>query len=180
MAGRGGFTAITPELMRRLLAIRYKSDLDDDECDDAIMQEVADIEKKISYNSADYCDVNKAWDPIHRALTGDQTPEGRLTPLTGRGPLKFCVLGEDQLIEADYHNVGLIRPAQVRKIAVALAKINKEGFHKRFFKLDPEVVCDYSIDEDEFEYTWSNFSGLPRFFRRAADNGRAVLFIADT
>jgi hypothetical protein len=50
MAGRGGFNAITPEQMRCLLAIRA-SDLDDDECDEAIMQEVSRIEAAITDSS---------------------------------------------------------------------------------------------------------------------------------
>ena len=180
MAGRGGFNAITPEQMDRLLAIRYESDLDDDECDEAILEEVARIEATIRARSPHYHDADKAWDAIHRCLTGDQTPGGMLSAGTGRGPLKYCVLGEVELIEADDPIVGLVKPRQVPKVAAALAKIDEEGLRKRFFRLDPGAVTDYPLDEEEFAYTWSNFAKLPGFYRRAADNKRAVLFVAHT
>src|SRR5687768_16229537 len=124
MAGRGGFNAITPEQMRRLLAIR-SSELDDEACDEAIMEEVSQIEAGISARSPYFYDVDKAWDAIHRSLTGDQTPGGMLTPGAGRGPLKLCVLGEEQLIEADHHTVALVKPGTVRRVATALAKVDQ-------------------------------------------------------
>jgi hypothetical protein len=178
MACRGIFNAITREQMKSLLAIRYETDLDDDACDAAVIEEVDRIEGTIRYNSPHCLDVDEAWDPIHRSLNGDQTPDGQLRPGTGRGPLKLCVLGEDQLFDGDRYIVALVKPAQVRKVAAALAKIDEAGLRKRFFRLDPKVVSDYPIDEDYFQYTWSNFAGLPAFYQRAADDGRAVLFVA--
>jgi len=178
MAGRGGFNAITPEQMRHLLAIRA-SDVDDEECDEAIMEAVSKIEAEISSKSPYFHDVDKAWDAIHRSLTGDRTPGGVLTPGTGRGPLKYCVLGEEQMIEADHHTVALVKPGTVRKVATALAKIDAAELRKRFFRLDREVITDYTIDDEGFAYTWSNFAGLPAFYSRAAADGRAVLFVAD-
>jgi hypothetical protein len=180
MAGRGGFNAITPEQMGRLLAIRYESDLDDDACDEAIMEEVSRIEETIDSESLDFLHVDKAWDAIHRCLTGDQTPGGMVNPNSGTGPLKLCVLGGAELMEADHHIITLVKPDEVPRVADALTKIDKAELRKRFFRLDPKAVSDYPIDGDEFEYTWSNFAGLPAFYRRAADSGRAVLFIADT
>lgn len=180
MAGRGGFIAITPEQMRRLLAIRYDSNLDDEACDEAISEAVSQIEEKISSKSPYYRDVDKAWDPIHRCLTGDQTPGGMVNPNAGREPLQLSVLGGVELVEADHHIVALVKTNEVPQVADALAKIDKARLRKRFFRIDPKVVDDYPIDDDEFEYTWSNFCGLPAFYRRAAIKGRAVLFIADT
>ncbi|MGL4419989.1 MAG: YfbM family protein [Gemmataceae bacterium] len=180
MAGRGGFNTITPEQMERLLAIRYESDLDDEACDEAIMEEVSRIEEAIDFASPDFLDIDKAWEAIHRCLTGDQTPDGMVNPNAGRSPLRLCVLGGVKLIEGDHHIVALVKPVEVLKVADALAKIDKAGLRKRFFRLDPEVVSSYPIDDDEFEYTWSNFARLPTFYRRAADQGRAILFIADT
>jgi hypothetical protein len=179
MAGRGGFNAITPEQMKSLLAIR-SSDLDDDECDKVVLAEVSKIEKTIKYKSPHYHDADKAWDAIHRALNGDQTPGGMLTPGCGRGPLKFCVLGEVQLTEAEDHIVALVKPAQVKKVAAALAKIDEAALRQRYFRLDPEIVNDYPIDDEGFDYTWSNFARLPAFYQRAADEGRVVLFVAHT
>jgi hypothetical protein len=93
--------------------------------------------------------------------------------------LKFCVLGGVALIEADHHHIVLVKPDAVPSVAAALAKIDKAELQKRFFRIDPKAVDYYPIDDDEFEYTWSNFSGLPAFYRQAAEEGRAVLFIAD-
>src|SRR5262249_11429795 len=137
MAGRGNFDAITPEQMKSLLAIRYESDLDDDECDEAIMEEVSRIEETISNNSPYFHDVDKAWDPIHRCLTGDQTPDGMVNPNAGRGPLQLCVLGGVELTEADHHIIALVKPDQVPKVARALLRISKASLQRRFFRIDP-------------------------------------------
>lgn len=179
MASRGSFNAITPEQMNRLLAIREDANLEDEECDAAILDEISQIEGTINYRSPYCLDVDKAWDAIHRCLTGDQTPDGMVNADAGRGPLKLCVLGGEQLVEADHHTVALVRPDQVSKAAAALAKIDKAVLRKRFFRLDPEIVCDYPIDDEQFEYTWSNFFALPGFYLRTAIQDRAVVFVAD-
>jgi hypothetical protein len=179
MAGRGGFNAVTPEQMGRLLAIRSDDDLDDEACDAAILEEVSRVEAEIGYDSPYFHDADKAWDAIHRCLTGDQTPDGRVNPAPGHSPLGLCVLGGEQLVEADHHTVALVRPEQVPGVAAALAEIDRAGMQERFFGIDREFVTDCPIDDAEFEYTWSNFAGLPELYRRAAAEGRAVLFVAD-
>ncbi len=83
MAGRGGFNAVTPEQMERLLAIRYETDLDDDACDVAVLEEASRIERTIRCSSPYFHDIDKAWDAVHRCLTGDRTPDGMLNPRVG-------------------------------------------------------------------------------------------------
>lgn len=179
MAVRGWFTSITQGQMRQLLEIRH-SDLDDDECDEAILESVERIESKFGSKSPFYYDVDKAWDAIHRSLTGDQTPDGMVNPNAGKGSLKLCVLGGMQLLEADHPILTLVKPNEARKVVEALNKIGQDELRKRFFQLDPTLISDYPIDEEEFEYTWSNFVGLRTFYKHTANKERAVLFMANT
>jgi hypothetical protein len=39
--------------------------------------------------------------------------------------------------------------------------------------------CGYPLSDEDFEYTWSNFEGLPAFFESAAKAGRPVIYTAD-
>ena len=60
----------------------------------------------------------------------------------------------------------------------ALKRITRDWFRERYGRIDPD---SYGVDlsEDDFEYTWSNFEGLPEFFENAARANRAVIFTAD-
>jgi Domain of unknown function (DUF1877) len=177
MAGRGSFIAITPEQMDQLVAIRYESDLDTDERDVLIWEASSRMGYSLDCTLPYSLDTDKAWDAIHRCLTGDLTPSPRLNRGGAQGPLERCVLGGEQLIESPHYTVSLVRPEQVPEVAAALTKIDRAELRRRFYRLDPEVT-DYPISEREFEYTWSGFEGLPALFVRATDEGRAVLFRA--
>jgi hypothetical protein len=166
----GVFFALTPEQDRRLRKAHRQDG------DEGVRDVVADIEE--AWDRKHLFETDKAWDAIHRTLTGDNTPRGKLSPTAGRGPLKLLILGGRLLYEGDDYTVNLITPAQVRRLAAALAKITEEWMRERFFQLKPKA-CQYDINEDEFDYTWGNFQGLPEFFARAAKEGRSVIFTVD-
>lgn len=176
MACRGVHFAITHDQMERLLAIVYEEDHDDDACDEALREAIAGIEGP--WDQEYLCETDKAWDAIHRSLCTDNTPEGRLNPNKGDYPLKLCILGGEQLYQGDDYCICLIRPEKVNDVAKALSRVTKEDFQQWFLQIDPEAA-DYPIDMNEFEYVWSNFEGLPAFFSRASNHGRAVIFTVD-
>jgi hypothetical protein len=168
MAGRGGYYAITPEQMGRLLAARKESNPDQ-----AVMEALWAIEEKMPERYSYYLD--KSWDGIHRTLNDDNTPGGRLMEEVGDWPLCLIVLGGQRLYEPNDEHIYLIRPDEVAELAAALHEIDEGWARKRFFVLRE---CFNGIDEEAFGYVWGHLQDVPAFFARAAAEGRAVVFNA--
>jgi hypothetical protein len=116
---------------------------------------------------------DKAWEPIHRCL-GD----GRLLYATGPFPLTYAVLGGMPLDAGDDYTACIVEAAQVHETSKALAKITKAWMRERYAALKRTAYRRQMSDED-FEYTWANFTGLRRFFANAARVRRAVVFTTD-
>ena len=74
--------------------------------------------------------------------------------------------------------MSLKTPDQVKAVAAELPKITKEEFRKRYDALDEEKYNCPKSDED-FEYTWDWFAEVVALYRKAAEEGRFVLFTAD-
>ncbi|WP_430788759.1 YfbM family protein [Actinoplanes sp. G11-F43] len=153
--------AITPEQENALLAA------------DGDLAEVGSIVSEIEESWGDdrlKVDTDKAWDAIHRSLT-----DGTLDPDGGEFPLSHAVTGGRHLHD-EYHVV-LITASEVPEVAKALQEVDRRWLRQRFDLIDDP---DYSGagDDDDFDYTWTNFADLQRFFQRAAAAHRAVLFTA--
>lgn len=118
-------------------------------------------------------ETDKAWDAIHRALT-----DGDLGFDNGEYPLNHAVLGGELLYQGDDYILSLKTPAQVRDVAAALALVTRDTLRQGYDRIDP---ADYQgeLCEEDFEYTWSWLTGLVDLFRRAAAEGRSVLFTVD-
>lgn len=121
----------------------------------------------------DHCDTDKAWDAIHRSLT-----DGRLCFDNGRYPLNAAVLGGRQLHGEEGYIVSLLAPEQVRDVADALAHVSRETLHTGYTSIDPDDYGPEFGDED-FEYTWDNFTDLVSFFQRSVHVHAHVIFTVD-
>jgi hypothetical protein len=117
-----------------------------------------------------HVEMDKAWEPIHRCLTGDWS--GGLLFTCGPSPLKYCVLGGRQILRGQ-RTASLVEPDKVTRVAKALAKIDRDWLHERFFEL-PNTQF-HEIDEDSFGWVWDEFEKLPPFFTKAGAKGRAVI-----
>lgn len=117
--------------------------------------------------------TDKAWDAIHRCLT-----DGKLSCDGGAYPLKLAVLGGEQLHEGEDYIVSLVDPEKTSEVARELRRIDRQWLKGRYDALDEDL---YGVpkSEEDWEYTWEYFSGLPSFFQRAAEAGRYVLFSVD-
>ncbi len=132
-----------------------------------------DIEERyFNDHRDDLAQSDKAWDAMHRALTSGT--------LSADGPYPFghAVLAGEQLYGADDYIMSLKSPAQVRDIAIAVDAITESEFRRRYFAIDPN---DYEMDlsEEDFAYTWESFEGIRALYKRAAQQGRYVLFSVD-
>jgi len=162
MGSLGVHFAIDHEVAGRLLAA------DDD---DEVAALVEEIEEDVV--GFDHCDTDKAWDAMHRSLT-----DGRLAYDNGAFPLNAVILGGRQVYEGDDYIVSLLMPDQVRAASGALAAVSRERLHEGYLAID---TADYGPEfgEEDFAYTWSNFADVVAFFRRAAGNGKHVIFTVD-
>jgi hypothetical protein len=140
--------------------------------DDAELAElVEEIEEEDDSRLAQPSD--KAWDAMHRVLSG-----GSLRPEGGSYPLNHTILGGQHLYQGDDYFVVYVSPQQVQDVAKALLGVEKSWFREQYFQIDPD---DYAmrLSEQNFEYTWSNFEDVRRFYQKAAKKKLAVLFTVD-
>jgi hypothetical protein len=117
---------------------------------------------------------DKAWDAIHRCLT-----DGSLLYVSGEYPLNLCICGGRQLHRRPGYTASFISAPQVKDVAAALDKVMKRWMRKRYFLIDPEEYDEVELGEEDFSYTWENFLHVRRFYRKAAEAGRAVIFTVD-
>ena len=158
----GGYRAITKETLEKLRAVPRADRVPD--CLDEMETE-------------DTYDVDKAWDAMHRALTGSRLE-------FGNDPAPGCwvvlggeVLRGDRAEENDYLVV-CKTPEQVRQVSRFLQGLTEDAFRKLYFSIDPGAY-DYPMDEEDFGYTWENLSGSLPFWQNAAEKNLYVLFDVD-
>jgi hypothetical protein len=162
MACRGYFLALDEADAAGLLA--------QDGDDDGLIEVIEEFDGD---RAPDRCGVDKAWDGIHRCLT-----EGRLGGEDGSYPLNAVVLGGLPLHRGDDYVVSYNTPAEVREVAAALAGLDAEAFAARFWTLDP---AEYGavVDRAELDHLMQNLRDTTAFYQRAAEAGRATVFVVD-
>lgn len=117
-------------------------------------------------------ETEKSWDAIHRCLT-----DGTLACKNGE-PLTKCILGGRQLYRGADYIVSFLDPTDVWAVAATIKDIDKEWIRRKYDGLDPSEYGPFKSEED-FEYTWSYFEEVKRFFAKAAAARRSVVFTAD-
>jgi hypothetical protein len=133
-----------------------------------------DIEERYFEGDKPYAAENdKAWDAMHRALA-----DGELAWDGGTYPLNHTVLGGERIYDGDDYIMILKTPQQVRDIAEALDKLTEQDFRRRYDAIDEDSYDGEKNDED-FAYTWEWLQPVRALYRKAAAEGRHVLFTAD-
>jgi hypothetical protein len=163
MPARGVHFAVTPAQEKALLAAKS---------DRKLMELVEEIEE--AWEEPFVCETDKAWNAIHRCLT-----DGTLLCVSGEYPLNHCICGGRQLFRGRDYTVSFVSAEQVKDVARALPKITKAWMRQRYVKIDPEEYDEAEMGDEDFGYTWENFLDLRRFYKKAAETGRAVIFTAD-
>lgn len=118
-------------------------------------------------------ELDKSWDALHRALT-----DGKLEWDNGSYPLNHVILGGELLYSEDDYIMSLKTPKDVKLISEAIQPIDKEKFREMYFKIN-EDDYGFSVNEEDFEYTWSWFESTKEFWKNAALEKRYVLFTVD-
>ena len=123
------------------------------------------------------CEVDKAWDAMHRCLSdGTLAPNGTLAP--DGSPRSSLFFGGRRLHLGDEYVVRFLEPAQVRDAADAIGELDESWFRRRYDTLDAHGY-DGPHDDEDFGYTWEYFVEVRAFIQKAADAGRPVLFTVD-
>ncbi|MBL4771373.1 MAG: YfbM family protein [Planctomycetes bacterium] len=158
MGCRGVHFALTPADTDALL-----SAADDDQVLGVIQE---DVEER--WEVEGLFESDKAWDAIHRCLTdGSLAADGSI--------LGKCILGGRQLHKGSNHIVCFLDSSETRAVAEALKPIEEVWMRRRYDAL-ASTEYDGPMGDEDFEYTWEYFDGLREFFRRAALDGRPVVF----
>lgn len=135
---------------------------------------VEDIETRYFEDGKTYvAESDKAWDAMHRALADGTLDEGG-----GTYPLNHTVLEGEQLYGGSDYIIVLKTPAQVRDIAAAVHALTEQDFRRRYDAID-ENSYDGEKNDEDFAYTWDWFQTVRALYRKAAQEGRYVLFTAD-
>jgi hypothetical protein len=50
---------------------------------------------------------------------------------------------------------------------------------KRYDRIDPADYDEVEMGDEDFAYTWENFLDVRKFYRKAAEADRAVIFTVD-
>ena len=117
-------------------------------------------------------DLDKAWHGIHFLLTGTAWDTNSLKGQAILGGKEFGS-------EMGYGRARLLSADEVRKIADILDNENPQAWSKKFDakKMSAEQIYPDIWDEgpDALDYLITNFQDLKAFYRKAADNGFAVI-----
>jgi hypothetical protein len=140
--------------------------------DGAVMDLIEEIEEGELYSAGGTYGTDKAWDAIHRALT-----DGELGYRNGSYPLNAAILGGRQLHREDDYIVSYLSPDQVRDVAGALGTVDQAALREGYLLIDAEEYGQ--LGDEDFGYTWENFTGLTVFFGQAAQAGQHVIFTVD-
>jgi len=158
MSGRGVLFAIDDDELARLGDAR----------DDAEVQAIVDaIEER--WESGATCELDKAWDAIHRALT-----DGNLSFDNGQPPLSLAILGGHRLLDGDERIVTVKAPDEVQAIAAALRGWDRARLRQAYYRIPKQEYGD--LDEEDLDYTWIYFQRLVELYRDAARAERGVVF----
>lgn len=118
------------------------------------------------------CEIDKAWDAIHRCLS-----DGTLDPRPDQ-PLDGAILGGQSLYSGEDYIICYKPALDVKRIAEAVALISDDQMGERYDALDEDEYGFPKSDEDR-RYTVQWFSGVREFYQKAATAGRPVVFSVD-
>jgi hypothetical protein len=165
MACRGVFFALSSSQREQLLALTSDSE--------RLQYIQEDVEA--AWDEAHLLQTDKAWDAIHRCLT-----DGTLTIARSSSPLGKLIVGGTQLYsDTQSYIANLIEHGELSEISAALKTVTKEWMKGRYDQLQNTDYPQEFASEQDWEYTWEWFSGIPEFIARADVEGRTVLFTAD-
>ena len=118
------------------------------------------------------CESDKAWDAIHRCFDN-----GKLT-YDASTPLRMIILGGTPLYERGDYIIAYKTADDVIEINRAVMAVTPAVMRPFHDAIDP-ADYGFSLNEENWEYTWHWFERVRAFYLSAAAANRAVIFTAD-
>jgi hypothetical protein len=140
--------------------------------DDAVRDFVDELEAAWDWDRL--CEVDQAWDAMHRCLGDGTLGLGR----RNGSALELVVLGGAQHYEGEDYVVAHVAAAAVGEVSAALDEIDQAWLRARYDALDPDDY-DGELGDEDFAYTWGYLEDVRAFYRRAAQAGHSVIFTVD-
>jgi hypothetical protein len=161
--GQGELFALSAEQMATLLACR----------DSTHLQREIDLVAQ-SWPEENRLEMGKQWNLIHCCLS-----DGTCNPRGGSYPLNRCILGGRHLFAPeDGCMVVIVTPEEVQDVDMALASCDDDWFRQRYAEL---FAAEYKgpIPDWEWEELIWLFQAIKAFYKKAARERQAVLFVTD-
>lgn len=137
--------------------------------------EYVDFSKIDSY---DYLDIDKTWNAINYTLVGELDGDNISNPFS-----KLIFGGKYIEDEGIPYGSFLIEKEEVRQLRENLDSVLEDDFRKNFNIKEmyeagvyPIYKDDLEEEEEFFQYVYSAFYDIKRFFRRAEEEEKSVLF----
>jgi hypothetical protein len=152
-----------------------QSDLERFKKDSQLLEDFVYGDDQIDENN--YLDIDKAWDGILFLLTGGgiARPNGKLSRIIDSGQY----IDEDQ--ELGYGPACYLTMDEVKEISKLIEEISEEELKARF---NPKKMTELQVypdiwedDDSAFEYLSEYFMELKSFYKKAAENGYAVISV---
>ena len=124
--------------------------------DDELMAAIEEIEDR--WDREWLVETDKAWDAIHRCLTGGILDYGPT-------PLHKCILGEAPPRRRRLHREPAGARMRSRRWRRRSGTSTSPSMRRSYFAIDPDDY-DLPLREEDFGYTWDNFQELRRSSRR--------------
>jgi hypothetical protein len=137
----------------------------------AVLAVVEEVEEK--WDEGWLVQSDKSWDALHRCLSN-----GTIYYDEGEYPLNRTVLGGKHLYDGDDYVVSYVAPNEVKDVAAALAPLTRQDLQARYDAIDPDDY-DGPYGPEDFQYTWDHFVAVRDLYKKAAAEGRAVVFTVD-
>lgn len=133
---------------------------------------VTEIVEERYFKTPFACESDKAWDAIHRCFD-----DGKLS-YDASTPLRMTILGGTPLYELEDYIIAYKTADDVRDIDRALSAITSQSMRPLHDAIDP-ADYGFAVDNEHWEYTWHWFEEVREFYKRAAADGRSVIFTSD-
>jgi hypothetical protein len=168
MSGQGYHLALDDEQANRLLSCNDESEVVD--CASQALEGFW-ADGDTTHLEGGY----KDWNALLLCLTN-----GTYDPRGGTYPLNRCFFG-GRLLARGGSIVNMVMPGEVGDVAEALDQIDRRGLRETYMRLPPNRFFDRqgSWARDEEYDLFVRLKKLKRFYRRAAQEGRWVIFYTD-
>lgn len=173
MACRGSIAALNERQLRTLLAIP--------EGEDRWYWMADGFYSDSEFRDEDVCELDKAWDHLHRCLNKQAERGEWIDEAAGEPPLKWLLFGGETLLPQelrDEYSLNLVTAERVPLVASALEAIDEAEMKRRFDAHAAGIYPGYD-DAELKAYTLEYFSILKEFVRIQAAQRKALVFAVD-